>query len=458
MTVLDRPGRTRRRTPLLALLAVSTITHVGTRVSAIAIPWFVLAITGSPTLTGLVAACELGPYVVCKALGGPLTDRLGQRRVSMVADLGSAAVMGAIPLLHHLHLLPLGVLLSLVAVTGALRGPGDNAKHTAVPLVTDLAQWPLERSTGLFGAIERGSGLVAPGVAAVMITVFSAPGAIAVTAGCFACSAVLVAAFLPRCLDGPSTDDDQVVARPVGGETPTGYLHQLREGFTFLRRDRLLVLLVLMIMVTNLIDVAKTSVLLPVWAQRGDHGVEAMSLLLTCMAGFSMVSSLLASWIGHRLPRKATYFLCFLVAGPMPYVVLGLDWAVWQIAGVYCVAGFASGFLNPLLGAIFFERIPRPLLGRVGGLADATAWAGMPLGGLVAGGLVALVGLSPAFFVLGGIYLATTVITGLLAGDRFDRPDRVAGDLSSAPATPRQPAVRSGPPCPPDPVRFEPDP
>ena len=104
-------------------------------------------------------------------------------------------------------------------------------------------------------------------------------------------------------------------------------LEQLREGFSFLRRERLLLLLVLMIMVTNLIDIAKTSVLLPVWAQRGDHGVQAMSLLLTCMAGFSMLSSLLASWIGHKLPRKAIYFLCFLIAGPTPYVVLGLDWS-----------------------------------------------------------------------------------------------------------------------------------
>ena len=37
-----------------------------------------------------------------------------------------------------------------------------------------------------------------------------------------------------------------------------------------------------------------------------------------------------------------------------------------------------------MIGAIFFERIPRPLVGRVGALADATAWAAMPFGGLVA--------------------------------------------------------------------------
>ena len=396
----------------VSLMIISVLANVGTRVSAIAIPWFVLATTDSPTATGLVAAFELGPYVVAKALGGPIVDRIGQRKVSILADLVSALVIGAIPVLHAVELLALPMLLALVAVAGLLRGPGDNAKHTAVPLVSEIAGVPLERATGFFGAIERGAGLIAPGVAAGMITVFGPPGAIAVTAACFALTAVLMAAFLP------TTFDDLAVT----AIDETGYFSQLRDGFRFLVRDRLLLMLVVMIAVTNLIDVAKTSVLLPVWAQRSDHGVESISLLLTCMAGFSTLSSLLASWLGPRLPRKATYFLSFLIAGPAPYIVLGLDWTVWQIAVVYCVAGFASGFLNPMLGAIFYERIPRPLLGRVSGLSDATAWSGMPFGGLVAAGLLALVGLGPTFFVLAGAYLIATIVPGLLSRDLFDRP------------------------------------
>ncbi|MDN5726160.1 MAG: MFS transporter [Propionibacteriales bacterium] len=406
------------RTPLFTLMAVMVIANVGTRVSAIAIPWFVLSTTGSATMTGLVAAFELGPYVVAKALGGPITDRVGQRRISMITDTGSALVIGAIPLLHTLDQLPLPALLALVAVGGALRGPGDNGKHTAVPFVTELAHWPLERATGLFGAIERGSGLVAPGVAALMITVASPAGAVGVTAGCFAISALLVATGMPVRFESP-----RATAHAAGDESAatSGYLSQLAEGFRFLRGDKLLLMLTLMIMVTNLIDVAKTSVLLPVWAQRGDHGVTAMSALLTSMALGSVVSSVLASWLGPRLPRKLTYFASFLIAGPGPYIVLALDWPVSWLMITYVIAGLASGFLNPLLGAIFFERIPRPLLGRVGGLSDAIAWGGMPLGGIVAAALIAGLGLSPAFLVLGISYLIATIIPGLLSGDMFDR-------------------------------------
>jgi hypothetical protein len=130
--------------------------------------------------------------------------------------------------------------------------------------------------------------------------------------------------------------------------------------------DRVLLLLVVMIMITNLLDATKLSVLLPVWAREGQHNVAVISLLLTGSAAFSTVSSLLASWLGPRLPRRTTYFVAFAVAGPPPFLALGLGLPVWAIATVFCLAGFASGFLNPIIGAILFERIPRPLLGRVG--------------------------------------------------------------------------------------------
>ena len=66
----------------------------------IALPWLVLVTTGSPALTGLVGFAEMAPYVLAQALGGPLTDRLGARRVSITADLLSAVTIALVPILH----------------------------------------------------------------------------------------------------------------------------------------------------------------------------------------------------------------------------------------------------------------------------------------------------------------------------------------------------------------------
>ena len=113
------------RRPLYGWLGADALSLTGTRISMIAIPWFALTTTGSATQTGLVAFAEMTPMVILKVLGGPVIDRLGPWRVAVTCDLGSSAAVVLIPILNELGLLTFPVLLGLVALAGALRGPGD---------------------------------------------------------------------------------------------------------------------------------------------------------------------------------------------------------------------------------------------------------------------------------------------------------------------------------------------
>ncbi|MEV8411625.1 MFS transporter, partial [Streptomyces niveus] len=99
--------------PLTGVLAAMAVSLTGTRVSAIALPWFVLVTTGSATQTGVVAFCEMAPYVVVKAFTGPLVDRAGPRTISWTTDLISAAAALAVPLLHAADRLSFPLLLVL---------------------------------------------------------------------------------------------------------------------------------------------------------------------------------------------------------------------------------------------------------------------------------------------------------------------------------------------------------
>src|SRR5262249_53278217 len=141
-------GRAVKR-PFLALAVAETLSISGTRLSTIAIPWLVLSTTGSPVETGLVAMAEMLPYVVAKALGGPLIDRSGPKRVAIACDAASVVAVGLVPLLHLSGLLTIPVLLPIVFAIGMLRGPSDAAKQSMVPDIAALAAVPLERVTGV---------------------------------------------------------------------------------------------------------------------------------------------------------------------------------------------------------------------------------------------------------------------------------------------------------------------
>lgn len=412
----------RRRAPLIGWLTAEAVSLCGTRLSMIAIPWFVLVTTGSATTTGLVAFAEMGPYVLAKAAAGPLMDRLGAARVSVAADAASAVVVLLIPLLELLDVLSLPVLLLVVALAGLLRGPGDGAKSALVPEVVEATGVAMERATGLHSAAERLASTAGAALAGLLVAVLGPVNALLIDAGSFAVAAALIAATAPR-------------RAPIVGEADgTGYLTQLREGWNFLRGDAVLVAMTVMISITNLLDQAYVVVLVPVWAYQNGQGVAAVGLLFAVFAAAATAGAVLASAILHLLPRYATYLVAFLVCGAPRFVVLAFDVPLAAVLATGAVAGFAAGFINPLLGAVIFERIPRHLVGRVSSLNTALCWAGIPFGGLVGGACVAAIGLAPALLVLGGAYFAATMLPAF-------QPAWRTLDAPSAPASqPSEPA------------------
>jgi MFS family permease len=409
-----------RRVPLYGWLTAEAISLLGTRVSMIAIPWLVLVTTGSPTRTGLVAAVELTPLVIFKATGGPLVDRVGPRRMAITADLLSMVAVGLIPLLHRADALTFPALLLLVAIGGALRGPGDAAVGAMIPGLVASAEVPFERATGLSSAIERGATMIGAAIAGGLVATIGAANAVAVDAVSFGLCAVVLMATT-RGVGQARQPATGGLDRPSGAQ-PTSYAAELRDGWTFLRHDPVLMSLCLMIAVTNLLDLAWSAVMLPVWARESGAGVAALGLVFSVWGGASMVGSFVAAAYGTRLPRFATYVVAFLVTGLPRFVFFALGVPLWAILAMCVIGGCASGFLNPVLGAVEFERIPPALVGRVTALNGAICWSLMPLGGVLGGLLVSDVGLNPALLVVGLCYFAVTMAPAFLP--RFREMDR----------------------------------
>lgn len=391
---------TTRRTPLYGYLTSEAISLTGTRVSMIALPFLVLTTTGSATQTGLVALFETLPMVVLKVLGGPVIDRIGARRVSIACDLGSLVVVGAIPMLHLVGVLGFPLLLGLVALAGALRGPGDSAKQALVPAIAEHADVPMERVTGLTGTVERASSMLGAALAGGLVAVLGATNALLVDAVSFGLSAVALIVST-RSLPVPP---------PLADEDGASYGRQLREGWDFLRGDRVLFGIAVMVALTNLLDAAYVTVLVPVWAVESGGGAGAIGLVFAVFAGCSALGAICAAAWAAKLPRYRTYLFAFLVCGLPRYVVFALDVPLGLVVATCMTAGFAAGFINPVLGAVIFERIPQPLVGRVSSLTTAMCFALMPLGGLLGGVLVTGVGLPPAMLVVGVVYFAVTMI------------------------------------------------
>ncbi|MFI6085205.1 MFS transporter [Streptomyces sp. NPDC051217] len=408
----DDVSRRRTLLPLVGVLTAMAVSLTGTRVSAIALPWFVLVTTGSATRTGVVAFCEMAPYVVVKAFTGPLVDRAGPRTISWTTDLVSSAAAFAVPVLHAADLLSFPLLLVLVALIGAARGPGDLAKDVMVPEAADRGRVPLERATGFAGVTERLASTTGPAAGGALIALLGPLTGLSVNAACFALGSVIIGLVLPRGMGRP------VPHAPLpqdAADTPTepGYWRRFGQGFTFLRSEPLLLTIVVMVMVTNFLDAAFSAVLLPVWAKESGNGPSAIGLCAGAGGLAAIGGSLIAAGVAHRMRRRPVFFAGFLLAGAPRWLILASPAPLWTVVVVFAIGGFGAGFLNPILAAVSYERVPRRLLGRVKALSGALSWSGMPLGGLIGGAAVASIGLAPVLLVGGAAYFLTTNLTGL---------------------------------------------
>jgi MFS family permease len=410
-----------RARPLYGWLTAEAVSLTGTRVSMVAIPWLVLTTTGSATLTGLIAFAEMAPYVLAKAASGPMIDRIGPRKVSIGADLGSVGLVGGIPVLHLSGVLSFPLLLVLVALAGLLRGPGDGAKTALVPAIVAAAAVPIERATGLAGAVERLATTLGTATAGVLVAVVGPAQALIIDAASFGVSALALFLSAPR----PSGLDQVEKGDP-------GYLQRMREGWTFLRHDRILVGIVAMVAATNLLDAAWSAVLVPVWARETGGGATAVGLLFAVFAAGSVGGALVAAATGERLPRFTTYVIGFAVGGLPRFVVMILDTPMALVLAVAVVSGFANGFVNPIIGAVTYERVPDRLMGRVTTLKSSLCWSTIPFGGLLGGALIAGIGFTPAMLAVGLAYLAATMLPALQPRWR---------EIDRRPRTHREPAA-----------------
>ncbi len=411
----------RCRRPFFALLGAEGISLAGTTMTLLAVPWFVLVTTGSAARTGVAAACETVPLVLASGLGGPLVDRVGARRTSVLSDLLSAAGLLVIPVLHATSGLAFWQLCLAVAFVGLVRAPGETARSVLVPSLIVLSGMPVERGTSAYDGVSRGARMLGAPVAGGLIALLGPANVLALDALTFLVSAAIIATSVPQPAD----------VEPASSEP---YLAQLRAGLRGVRADRLLLGIVVMVMVTNLLDAAWATVLMPVYARDVLHSSVALGVVFAAFGLGAVLGTVLYGALGPRLPRWPVFTLAFLLLGLPRFALLAAEPALVVILVGSLAFGVLAGSLNPLLAAVEYERISPALRSRVFGILAAGSLAGTPVGAVLGGVAVEHLGLTTALLVFGGAYLLATLPPAVLPVWR--QLDATRGTLDTADLSP----------------------
>ncbi len=407
-----------RRVPLLALFASNTISLPGNVLAIIAVPWFVLQTTGSVIKTGITAFFTTVPLVIAATLGSGLVDRLGYKRTSVVCDIASGTCIALIPLLYQTGRLAFWQLLVLVFLSALFNTPGRTARLALTSDLATLAEMHLERANSISEGINRASNLIGGSLAGILIALIGSSNLLWVDAATFAVSALLIGTLVPS------------ASSPAKTTPEDSYLSNIMAGIRFIYHNQLVLSLTLTVMMTNMLDEALTSVMLPDYAKNIFGSAVPFGLMVGAFGGAAFLGAILFGVVGNRLPRRMTFAVGYLIGGGTRFLALALVPILPVLIVVYIIAGVASGSLNPIITTLLQERATPEMRARVFGAVLAGVVAAMPLGVILSGYLVDRVGITTSLLLSGICYVVITL--SLLVNPALTMMEKVPGGRGSA--------------------------
>ncbi|MBA2469449.1 MAG: MFS transporter [Chloroflexia bacterium] len=388
------------RRPITGLLTANTISQIGNEFSYLAIPWFVLATTGSASQTGITVAVGVVPMILVGIFGGAIVDRLGYKQSSMVSDVLSGLSVLAIPLLHQTVGIAFWQLLALVFLGAVLDGPGRTARMALFPELVHRVGLDLDRSNAGYQTTSRIAELLTPPLAGVLIAVMGAGNLLWLNAASFLLSTLVVARFVPAI--APSA-----TAAPLGGLR--GYLGEVKEGFRFVFGKPVLVWMTLSFAIGSLVAEPLYAVILPVYANQEWGSAVQLGFTFSALGAGSLIGNGVYVALSHRLSRGRLLIGGFAIRAVAFSVMITMpEW--WLVAIAVFIGAVALEPINPMTMSVLQEQVPSGMRGRVFGARGALQSSTLPIGIVVYGFLMSSLGLRGTLVVFVVLNLALPLL------------------------------------------------
>lgn len=358
--------------------AVSTL---GTRVSGLALPFLVLALTHSPAQAGLIGAAQALPYLIFSLPAGALIDRWDRKAVMIRCDVIRSLAFGSVPLAATLGHVTLAQLYVVAVVAGTALVFFDIAEVSCLPRVAPASQLP--RANGLNATAEATALVAGPSVSGVIISLARTQ------------SAGAVLAYLVDSLSYLASVVSLLFIRiPFQAERAPSGRRSLRadiaEGVRFLWAHHQLRVLALSILSTNLL-LTPLSLVVIVLGQKHLHLTAWDIGLIIGVAGVgALAGSALAPWIVARVRTGQ------LIIGGVLLWALGAAIIAVAVSGAMVLGGeLLINVLTPVVNVAGLSYrlglIPDALQGRVNSAYRLAAFGGIPIGTAGEGALLGYV-------------------------------------------------------------------
>ncbi|MBM7517264.1 MFS transporter [Nocardioides nitrophenolicus] len=392
-------------------LVARAVAMTGNALTLVALPILVYRLTGSATLTALVAAAETAPYLVFGLPAGALADRWNRRRVLVVSGSLSGLALLTVPVADLLGALTFAHVLVVAGLVSSLFVFADAASFGLVPQLVGRDR--VASATSALVTTGTAIGLVGPLLAGLLVTATSPALALGIDGlGYLAAAGVVARLRWP----GSETTPDVVAGRRLRTE--------VAEGLRYLWAAPVVRWLTVLGTGASLAGGAVSGLLVVVGVEQLGLDVDSPALGWLFAAG--AVGTLLASLALPRLQRRAgvgvittTGYAVALAA------LLALSASTTLLLALPLLVVLQLAMTTLIVNGIVTRQVVTPdhLQSRVNTTARLIAWGGSPLGAALAGVVAGAAGTEWALRLASGGLVCSLVGAVVVGVPRFGRLD-----------------------------------
>lgn len=354
------------------------VSTVGTFVQQFAQSWLVYDLTKDPFYLGLDLFLGQLPIILFSLVGGVFADRLDRRKMllySQYIQMTCAFILTALFATHAVHVWHILTLSFVVGLGQSFGGPAYSALLPTLVAPEDFAN-AISMNSIQFNLAR----IVGPTLGGFAYTFFGATW-------CFALNGISFVAVIISLM--------AITVRFVAPKTNSSVLTSMKEGIRFIREREGLTPLVVLAFCTTLFGFSLTG-FLPVIVRTIFHkGPETYELLLVFSGAGSICGALLVAAM-EKLKGQGRLAVLALFA-------LGLSTAGFAISKwlpVSCVLIFLAGTAVMASAALMLSLVQLivadSMRGRVMSVYNLAFRAGIPIGALILGKLIPILGVSTA--------------------------------------------------------------
>ena len=365
----------------MSLWGAETISQFGTQVTQLALPLVaILTLDESAFRVALLTTAEFLPFLLFTLPAGVWVDRLPRRPILICANLGRATALLSVPVAHWLGVLTIWQLYAVGFAVGVGTVFFDLAYMSYLPRLVGRAE--LVEGNAKLETSRSVAQVAGPGLGGVLVSVLTAPVAIAVDAVSYLLSALLMGRI--RTVEAVASRDERRSLRA-----------ELREGLGYVFRHPYQRGIVGAVAISNFFGQLVFAILLVFAVRELGLTAAAIGVILSLGSVGALFAAVTARRVGDWLGVGRTILFAAFLFGPgtLLIAVAPVDYAGVFIVAAIAIVGYGGTLFNVTMISLVQAITPDRILGRANASRRFVVWGVIPVGGVAAGVLAETIGL-----------------------------------------------------------------